>query len=110
MVLNTVAHELSEPCFNFVLLFVSINVMRSETLIMSEEEVCNNTTIEPALQPISGETISNVTAISEDGARLDIVADGFWGFFERTFLDVCVFNPLASSNSSQSLAATYHKH
>ena len=83
MVLNTVAHELSEPCFNFVLLFVIINVMRSETLIMSEEEVCNNTTIEPALQPISGETISNVTAISEDGARLDIVADGFWGFLRK---------------------------
>ena len=53
MVLNTVAHELSEPCFNFVLLFVSINVadvMRSETLIMSEGEVCNNTTF--ALQLI----------------------------------------------------------
>ena len=73
MVLNTVAHELSEPCFNFILLSVSINVadvMRSETLIMSEEEVCNNTTIEPALQLISGEILSIATAISEDGARL----------------------------------------
>ena len=69
MVLNTVAHELSEPCFNFVLLFVSINVMRSETLIMSEREVCNNTTIEPVLQPISGEILSIATAISKDGAH-----------------------------------------
>ena len=78
MVLNTVAHELSEPCFNFVLLFVSINVavvMRSETLVMSEGEVCNNTTIEHSLQPIQVKHL-----VSEDGARLDIAADGFWGF------------------------------
>ena len=31
--------------------------MRLETLVMSEEEVYNNTTIEPALQLISGEII-----------------------------------------------------
>ena len=69
MVLNAVAHELSEPCFNFVLLFVSINVadvMRSETFIMSEGEVCNNTTIEPALQLIQVKHFSIATAISED--------------------------------------------
>ena len=56
----------------FIFLFVSINladVMRSETLIMSEGEVCNSITIEPVLQPISGEILSIATAISEDGAH-----------------------------------------
>ena len=55
--------------------------MRSETLIMSEEEVCNNTTIEPALQLISGEILSIATAISEDRACLDIAADMVLGDF-----------------------------
>ena len=32
------------------------------------------------------------------------------GPFERAFFDVCVFNPHAPANSSQSLAATYRKH
>ena len=42
-------------------------------------EVCNNTTIEPALQPISGETLSHASVISENGTHLDIVVDGFCG-------------------------------
>ena len=42
-------------------------------------EVCNNITVEPALQPISGEVFRHATAISEEGARLDIAADGFLG-------------------------------
>ena len=74
-------------------------------------EVCNNTTVEPTLQPIAGEVLRHATAIAEEGARLDIATDGFWGGpFERAFFDVCVFNPHAPSNSSQSLAATYRKH
>ena len=74
-------------------------------------EVCNITTIEPTLQPISGETLSHASAISEDGARLDIAADGFWGSsYEIAFFDICMFNMLAPSNSSQPLTATYHKH
>ena len=79
--------------------------MRSETLIMSEEGVCNNTTIEPALQLIQVKHL-----VSEDGARLDIAADGFWAFLRKTLFDVCVFNLFPSSNFSQSFAATYHKH
>ena len=34
-----------------------------------------------------------------DGARLDIVADGFWGGSrQRAFFDVRVFNPFAQSH------------
>ena len=73
-------------------------------------EVCNNVSIEPMLQPITGEALSGASAITEDGARLDVAANGFWrGPFERAFFDVRVFNPHAPSNR-QSLNACYRKH
>ena len=74
-------------------------------------EVCSDVCIEPTLQPLSGETLNGASAITEDGARLDITANGFWGGrYERTYLDVRVFNPLAPSNRQQTLASTYRKH
>ncbi len=70
-------------------------------------EVCSDVQIEPDLQPLTGETLSFATSNSQDGARLDIAANGFWGGrYERTFFDVRVFNPHAGS----SLAACYRKH
>ena len=57
-------------------------------------EVCHNVCIERTLQPITGEALSVTSAITEDGARLDVAAGGFWGGrFERAFFDVRVFNP-----------------
>ena len=48
-------------------------------------EVCLDVAIEPHLQALSGEAFPHVTANIQDGARLDIVASGFWGGrFERT--------------------------
>ena len=47
----------------------------------------------------------------QDGARLDIAANGFWGGrFERAFFDVRVFNPHAPSNRQLSLPSTYQRH
>ena len=49
-------------------------------------EVCHNVSIEPNLQPITGERFATKSANMEDGARSDIAADGIWGGrFERTF-------------------------
>ena len=74
-------------------------------------EVCSDVCIEQTLQPITGETLSGATAITEDGARLDIAANGFSdGLYERTYMDVRVFNLMAPSNRKQSLASTYKKH
>ena len=43
--------------------------------------------------------LTYMTANVEDGARLDIAANGFWGGrYERTFIDVRIFNPHAPSN------------
>ena len=74
-------------------------------------EICHNVSVEPHLQPLSGELLSLRTANSTDNARLDIACDGFWGGrFERAFFDIRVFNPCAQSNKSSSLTATYRRH
>ena len=66
---------------------------------------------EPDLQPLTGETLNHTSANSSDGARLDVAVNGYWGGrFERTYLDVRVFNPLAASNSNTDIAKCYRKH
>ena len=67
--------------------------------------------VEPHLQPLTGEQLRYRSANTDDQARLDVAASGIWGGrFERTFVDVRVFNPHASSNRSNSIAACYVKH
>ena len=71
-------------------------------------EVCNNVRLEPELQPVTSEPIASTTANCQDGARLDISANGVWGGnFEKTFFDMRVFNPHAPSNKNMSLQACY---
>ena len=67
---------------------------------------------QPELQPVNNpEDFSLATSNTQEGARLDIAANGFWGGrSERCFMDVRVFNPLAPSNSSSSLSSTFKKH
>ncbi len=43
------------------------------------EHVCNDVPIEPDLQPITNETFWGASAKTQDGARLDISANGVWG-------------------------------
>ena len=62
------------------------------------------------LQEVSNEVLSGRSAITTDGARVDIAASGFWGGrHERTFLDVRVFNPYAPSNR-QTTDKCFRKH
>ena len=42
-------------------------------------DICHNVGTEPELQPATDENLTNRTANIEDGARLDIKAQGFWG-------------------------------
>ena len=63
-------------------------------------EVCHDVEVEPHLQPLSDERFQQKTANTQDGARLDIAMNGFWGGrYEKCYTDVRVFNPLAPSNS-----------
>ena len=51
------------------------------------------------------------SARGTEGARLDVAANGFWcGRYEKTFVDVRVFNPYAPSNRKSTLAQCYRKH
>ena len=61
------------------------------------KEVCHNVTIEPILQPLSGETLHPRSAIVDDNARSDVRAEGFWDCRQqRAYFDVKVFNPTAA--------------
>ena len=72
-------------------------------------EVCSDVYIEPDLQPITGEVLTGATSNAQDGARLDIAANSFWGGqFERTYFNVRIFNPHAPSHRQSSLPACYH--
>ena len=68
---------------------------------------------EPQLQPVTGEQLTHRIANREDGARLDVVAESFWGNDRQnrqsTFFDVRVFNPFAPSYQNTSLAQCYRK-
>ena len=68
-------------------------------------------TIEPHLQPLTGEILSHNSAITDAGARLDVAMYRFWGGrFEKAFLDVRVFNPCAQSNRRSPLTSVYRRH
>ena len=73
-------------------------------------EVCPNVAIEPHLQPLSGESFRLASTNTDDGARLDVRARGFWNTRPDAFFDVRVFHPNAPSNSSRSLPAAYKKY
>ena len=86
------------------------NELRDLTATMITS-AAHDISIEPRLQPLSGENFHHRTAIREDGARLDVAANGVWGGrFERAFFDIRVFNPHARSNSVHSIPAAYAKH
>ena len=73
-------------------------------------EVRSNVTVEPHLQPLSGESLRLATSNNDDAARVDIAVDGFWTNSSRAFFDVRVFNPHAQSNASLSPTAAYRRH
>ena len=63
--------------------------------------------LSPLLQPLTGKHLSYRSANVEDGARLNVVAEGFWGHQQRAYFDVKVFNPLGPTYSSISLPRCY---
>lgn len=74
-------------------------------------DVAHDVSVEPPLQPVTGEVFSSRATTTDDGARLDLAASGVWGGrFERAFFDVRVINPLARSNQSLPPASCYRRH
>ena len=69
----------------------------------------NDVTIEPRLEPISGESL-NKGAIKSEGARSDvsaISAMGFWTRGQRAFFDIRVFNAYAQRYSNLNLKSAF---
>ena len=94
----TVEHELSFPKGGFP--SIRHNEVR-DTVGSCLSEVCNDVCIEPTLQPITGETLTGASTITEDGDRLDIAANGFWGGrFERAYFDIQNIQPTCPLKSS----------
>ena len=73
-------------------------------------EVCNNVATEPALQPLNGENMTARSADTDDVARVDIRARGFWNRSQDAFFEVRVFYPNASSNRSTNATSVYRRH
>ena len=74
-------------------------------------EVCHDVVVEPDLQPLTGEALACATLNPSVGATLAIAVNGFWGGrYEKSFLDVRVFNPHAPSNNKTSINSCYRKH
>jgi len=101
----SVEHALSCPRGGFP--SIRHNEIRDVTADLLTE-VCNDVCIEPDLQPLTGEALTGSSSNTQDGARLDIAANGIWGGrSERTYFDVRVFNPHAPSNRNSN---SYRKH
>ena len=75
-------------------------------------EVCHAVCTEPSLQPVTGEQLTHKTANREEGTRLDVVAQSFWGRDKQSaFFDVYlrVFNPYALTYQNSSLSQMYKR-
>ena len=84
--------------------------IRRWNILILLTEICHGVGTEPGLQPVTDERLTKRSANREEEARLDIVAENFWGRDQqRAFFDVRVFNPFALSYRNTSLAQCYRK-
>ena len=70
-------------------------------------EVAYDVRVEPPLQALSGEVLPD-SANSDEGARLDFTARGFWQDGAMAFFDVRVFNPFAKTHINSKLEAVFN--
>lgn len=104
---TTIDHSLSCPYGGFPTLRHNDLCDLSANL---QKEVWHNVSREPPLQPLSGKNFELRTTTTADGARLDVAADGFWGYSDqRVFFDVKVVNPLSPTYANMSLPACYQR-
>ena len=85
------------------------NDLRDAESNLLSEAGCRDVRVEPLLIPTRGDHLQAQT-IKGYQARLDIVATGIWGRFERTFYDIRVTHLNAPSNRSKDLPKLYESH
>jgi len=96
-------------CRHGGLTFIRHNELRDITAQLLSK-VCSDVSIEPPLQPLSGERLIPRTANQQDDARADIHARGFWRRQQSAFFDVRVFHPNAPSYRKTSISSIYRRH
>ena len=65
----------------------------------------------PTLQPHCGKTVTAHSTNTDDGARLDILARGFWNVSQDPYFNVKFFYLNASSNHlTSSTSSVYRRH
>ena len=69
--------------------------------------MCKDVVTEPRLLPINDEEVNGTAA---DRAAPDISSRGMWSTFERTFHDVRVLHPNASSYRTTPMSKLYERH
>ena len=74
------------------------------------QAVCRDVETEPPLQPITNKTSYPASANTDDNARLDIRARGFWRGGQNAFFDVRVTNANNASQMNTNLDAVLRKH
>ena len=73
--------------------------------------MCHEVQVEPSLQPLSEKHFDHATLNTEDGARLDVDMNGFWGGkCEKSYVDVKVFDPHVPTNRSPTPWSIYRHH
>ena len=74
-------------------------------------ETCHDVCIKPPLQALTTEPLPHATSNRDDGARLDLRTQGFWGDrHKRAFFDVRVFYSNAPSYRNLQLGSVYRWH
>ena len=85
-------------CAKGVFAIVRHNEIRDLTAMLLTE-VARDVQIEPELQPVTNEGLAGASANFQDGARLDIVANGVWGVglkrHSLTFVSLIPLQPLS---------------
>ena len=101
----SIDHALNCPCGGLPSL--RHNELRNITASFMRK-VCHDVTMEPVLQPLSGEDLQLRSAITDDRARSDIKVDGFWSCGQQSsYFDVKVFSPTAPSYCNKTLSSSY---
>ena len=73
-------------------------------------KVCIDVESEPHLLPVTKEKMMLKTANIEEGARLDIKANGFWRRGQSAFYDIRITHVNSKSNYGKTTSAIFHQH
>ena len=72
-------------------------------------EICNDVTVEPSLLPLHGEHLQYRTANNANDELVDISTNGFWQRGQKTFVDIRIFDPMATCNRDLTLDAAHKR-